>query len=197
MSMLRTFYRAVVMVAAGVIVVKGWQLYGPSTASVKAFAVEAMDKAQAAWGQSRSQTQPPATLAEDPRPQVAPLDAAAQNVAQTTAPPFAAAGGTVTAPELSAISEDGSVLVAASPAADGQSERLPQLLARLENMGCADPQLGAWGSSGKLYRFSCQAQLGDTAAFTQHFEAVAEQPVEAVEQVVAHVEAWRDRQGRQ
>jgi hypothetical protein len=191
MSALRTVYRVVVMVAAGVIVVKGWQLYGPSTETVKAFAVEAMEKVQAAWDRSQSQA-PPATLAEDPRPQAAPLNGLGQTVA-LAAPPFVAADGTITAPALGAIGDAPAFPTTAEPAAQ-ESDRLPQLLARLETMGCADPQLGAWGSSGKLYRFSCRAQLGDTPAFTQHFEAVAEEPVEAVEQVVAHVEAWRERQ---
>ena len=46
------------MVATGVIVVKGWQLYGPSTEQVKTFAVaQAMEKAQIGAGPAdRAQT---------------------------------------------------------------------------------------------------------------------------------------------
>jgi hypothetical protein len=192
MSPLRTFYRLIVMVAAGVIVVKGWQLYGPSTESVKAFTVIALEKAQAAWNSSQGESLP-ATLAEDPRPRVASLDTGGQGNSGTTAPPFVAAGGTPTAPELGPTTDAATASASAASPVDPDSERMSQLLARLDQMGCAQPQLAAWGSSGTLHRFSCRARLGDSPAVAQHFEAVADKPVEAVEQVVAHVEAWRER----
>ena len=64
-------------------------------------------------------------------------------------------------------------------------------MTRLKELGGIEPQLVAWGSSGQLYRFRCQATLADTPSFTRHFEAVAAEPPAAVEQVVAKVEAWR------
>jgi hypothetical protein len=70
-------------------------------------------------------------------------------------------------------------------------DRLPKLLARLEQLGGIDPQLAAWGSSGQLYRFRCRATLADAPNYTRHFEAVAPEPLVAVENVIAKVEAWR------
>jgi hypothetical protein len=68
---------------------------------------------------------------------------------------------------------------------------MPTLLARLERLGAIEPQLAAWGSGGKLYRFCCRAALAETPQYTRHFESVAAEPLTAVEQVVAKVEAWR------
>jgi hypothetical protein len=75
------------------------------------------------------------------------------------------------------------------------SQRMPVLLARLEQLGAVEPQLAAWGSSGNLYRFSCRAAIADSPRFARHFEAVAAQPLVAVEQVVSKVETWRTEQG--
>ena len=49
MPSLTTIFRAVVMLAVGAIVFKGWQLYGPSAEKVKSVAARAVDMAQAAW----------------------------------------------------------------------------------------------------------------------------------------------------
>jgi hypothetical protein len=46
-----------------------------------------------------------------------------------------------------------------------------------------------------MYRCQCRVALGDSPNVTRHFEAVAEKPAAAVEQVVAKVEAWRAMQG--
>jgi hypothetical protein len=45
-----------------------------------------------------------------------------------------------------------------------------------------------------MYRFCCRASWAGTPAFTRHFEAVAAEPLAAVEQVVAKVEDWRAAQ---
>jgi hypothetical protein len=86
-------------------------------------------------------------------------------------------------------------LVSIPQTASIESERMPTLLARLERLGATDPQLAAWGSGGKLYRFCCRAALAETSQYTRHFESVAAAPLVAVEQVVAKVEAWRVAQG--
>ena len=178
MTPLRTIYRLVVMAAAGVIVIKGWQLCGPTTDQVKAFAVDAIELAAAAWDRTKSPAMPPDALADDPRPPAISLNADGVSVPSVVAPPIIRASETVAAPAVNA----------PFPAAP---ERLPELLAHLQEIGGANPQLGAWGSSGELYRFSCRAQLPDSPLFVRHFEAVANEPLAAVEQVVANVEAWR------
>jgi hypothetical protein len=191
MSPLKTIYRLVVMIAAGVIVVKGWQLYGPPAEKVKAFAVSAVEMAQSAWNKSQPEPTPPV---DDPRPQAAQLVANEPDVSGDTAPLFAGAGEPVTAPALQAVDQApaepaGGQTTDATAAAPG-SDVLPQLLARLEAIGGAKPELGEWGSSGNLYRCSCRAHLAGSV-LARHFEAVAHEPVAAVEQVVASVEAWQ------
>jgi hypothetical protein len=105
-------------------------------------------------------------------PAVAPI---ALNAATSTGP---------AANQLEQVSSAGSI----------DSRRMPLLLARLEQLGAVDPQLAAWGSSGNLYRFCCRAALAGSPSYARHFEAVAAEPLAAVEQVVSKVETWRTEQ---
>jgi hypothetical protein len=206
MPSLKTLYRAVVMVATGIIVFKGWQLYGPTSEQMKTGAARALELAQDALSQVRqasaqneptnvdprsasptfaataNATIPPAQLAVAPPPS-GMINSATNSFAvpPITTPPAA----TTEAPHLLSQDQDPPTMPAA------ETEKLPALMSRLEALGVADPKLAAWGSTGKLYRFCCRAKLGDTAAYTKHFESVADEPAAAVEQVVAKVEAWR------
>jgi hypothetical protein len=65
---------------------------------------------------------------------------------------------------------------------------------RLAQLGADEPRLSAWGSGGKLYRFSCQAALGGNANFNRHFDAIAAEPQTAIEEVISKVEEWRKTQ---
>jgi hypothetical protein len=78
------------------------------------------------------------------------------------------------------------------PAAE--SGRMAMLMSRLGALGGIDPHLATWGTSGNLYRFHCQATLRDSTRLTRHFESVASEPLAAVEDVVAKVQAWRTAQ---
>ncbi len=192
-----TIYRAVVMVAAGVIVVKGWQAYGLTTDQVKAIAMRALEMAQTSLNNREQRAAASATLAADPRVAGPPL-AAAEPHAMTEPPPLYAGTDAATAGGVASLTPEkpaGGSLASAEPSAPVETDRLPALLARLEKLGVADPHLAAWGSSGQLYRFCCRAALSNTPAHARHFEAVAAEPVAAVEQVVAKVEAWRMNQG--
>ena len=180
-----TIYRAIVMVAAGVIVVKGWQLYGPTTEQLKSAGVRTIELASAVWNQTQSAG--PSNDAADPRlaAPVVPAAATAPNNVNEPAPLLSPAAPTEAAADQ--------LVNATSAQADNREidDRLPPLYSRLKELGVSEPQLAAWGSSGEMYRFCCRAALADTPAFTRHFEAVASEPVGAVEQVVAKVEAWR------
>lgn len=184
-----TICRAVVMVAVGAVGVKGWHLYGPTNEQVKSAAVHVIELAQTAI-QSRQES-PAGGTASDPRvaapPETAPP---VGSVSQTEAPrllPEAArtAGVSSSQAPITPLAER----PLASPESSGG--RMPELMARLEQLGAAESNLAAWGSGGNLFRFSCRAPLANTPAFTQHFESVASEPVVAVEQVLAKVEAWR------
>ncbi len=199
-----TIYRAAVMIAIGAIVVKGWQLYGPSVEQVKSAVVSAVDMAQAAMKNSRSpvaEARSTAGRSGAAPPFAATTPAETANSAAPATPalmPTNAASAPVDAspaPRFSQTTEPASPSVEqTSRGSTANDTRLPALLSRLEQLGVADPKLASWGSSGHLYRFCCQAAWKDSPAFTQHFEAVAAEPAQAVEQVVAKVEAWRTAQ---
>ncbi len=196
MPWLKTVYRAIVMIAAGVIVVKGWQLYGPSADQVKTFAVAALEKAQAAWDESAA-GQNAETPTADPRTTAPPLVAEQSPQAVDSIPvePAPKLVPLTNAGEITMDGVGGTTLAAPSPmAAQLEADGVAPLLARLHEMGGADARVMEWGSSGELYRCSCRAKLAETSALARHFEAVANEPAAAVEQVVAKVEAWRTEQ---
>jgi hypothetical protein len=187
------------MIATGAIVVMGWLHYGPSTEQAKTFAVAAMDKARAVLGESQRPANDPATLLADPRTMAPPLVAGQAPVVAESAP-FAPS-----APQLVPSANSGpnplpgtvdSNLATHEPSADEAQNGVDSLLAKLQEIGAADAQVGPWGASGQFYRCCCQAKLAETSPMARHFEAVANEPVAAVEQVVAKVEAWRSQQQR-
>lgn len=193
MPSLTTVSRAIVMIVAGVIVVKGWQLYGPSNEQVKNFAAAALETAQTAWnGTAASGNEPPVvdprsappTLAGNAEPRVQPLIESAPQLAPLPkeSADSSALAGTFPAP-----------VVGAPPAATDE-QMVAKLLAQLQQLGAADAHVVPWGSSGQLYRCFCKAKLAIASPLARHFEAVAGEPTAAVEQVVAKVEAWRTEQ---
>ena len=206
MPSLTTIYRAIVMLAVGAIVVKGWRTYGPSAEQVKSTVVSAIDMAQTAM-QHHQVPDEGTQMASDARG-TAPLfdkkplaseagaivpPAATLTRADTPGPPLDSISNAPIPPrpEPSTPSAETSSAV---PAGDGN--RMPALLSRLAQLGAAETKLAPWGSSGHLYRFCCRAAMTDSPAYAQHFESVAPEPVIAVEQVVAEVEAWRTAQHR-
>jgi hypothetical protein len=207
MPSFKTTYRAAVMIATVVIVVKGWQLYGPSTDRIKNFAVAAIEAAQTAWNKPHVESAQDSENPADPRTSTSPRVAAATGSPVDATPPVSAPGLILPLPSADVTTGD----VAAERAGGGNptpslpqddepgkkdatADDLPALFSQLTAMGVSDQQLTAWGSSGRLHRFSCRAKLVDTPIHTRHFEAVSERPVAAVEQVVAQVEAWRAAQ---
>jgi hypothetical protein len=201
----RTIYRAIVMIATGVIVVEGWKLYGPPTEKVKSIAINAMEMAQTALNQSEPSAADPAAPAVDPRSAAPPLAATSPAAVVDAAPPDSETpelvplpnaggndvldGGASAAPSTAAATIDNLSAQSGAPA-----DELAPLLSQLESIGGSDAQLAPWGTSGQLHRFSCRAKLVPTSAIARHFEAVASEPVAAVEQVLAEVEAWRATQ---
>jgi hypothetical protein len=194
-----TLYRAIVMLAAAVIIVKGWQHYGPSTAQMKSAARRVVDLAHSALNESEPRVEPIVDTTAGLQQQ-GPVDATDQSgsVPQSMS---SAAGTTLAAPPIFTAPDS----IAGSPvdtttaanvdlSAPRDMDQLPALLTRLEQLGGIDPQLVAWGSSGQLYRFCCRATLADAPSYTRHFEAIAPEPLVAVENVVAKVEAWRTAQ---
>jgi hypothetical protein len=198
MPSMTTVYRFVVMMGVGLIVVTGWKHFGPSTEQVKSFAVAGMEKAKAAWNASSDGPAANVSVA-DPRTATQSLvsETPASVSGATSQPPAAA-------PQLVPLANSGqdtifgagNSSVMASPgtmAAELETGGVVPLLAKLQQIGGADAKVVEWGSSGELYRCSCRAK-SDASPLARHFEAVAAEPVAAVEQVVAKVEAWQSQQ---
>lgn len=204
MPSITTISRAIVMLAVGAVVVKGWTLYGPSTEQVKSTMVSAVELAESAW-KSRQPAGDSANPAPNSSGTAAPF-AKAGPPASVDGAPLSAATLTQAAannapvdltPNSSLPANSQLLIPPADKTADtstSNDDRVPALLSRLEKLGAAEPKLAAWGSGGHLYRFCCQAALTDAPACTRHFESVAAEPALAVEQVVAKVEAWRTAQ---
>jgi hypothetical protein len=198
-----TIYRAVVMLGAGAIIFKGWQLYGPSAEQVKSAVVSAVDMAEAAWKGREGAAAETRALSAVPPPMAPPFANTTQlappQPEAVSAPLLASANSGRLPADIgaSAAIPAGPEPVAPAaekvpPASNPSDARLQALLSRLAQLGGAEPNLAAWGSSGNLFRFCCRAAIGNSPSLTQHFESVAEEPAAAVEQVVAKVEAWRN-----
>jgi hypothetical protein len=198
-----TIFRAVLMLAVGAGVFKGWQMYGPPAEKVKSIAGRAADMAQAAWKnfQGSAKDAQPAVSVPAAAP---PFAQAAQQPAGSTrivspalrAPTLLPSPPMDAAPIASATSTRSPItpLGVASPPANTTDDRVHALISQLEQLGGTDPKIAAWGSSGHLFRCSCQAPLAKSTAVKQHFESVAAEPELAVKEVLAKVEAWRTAQ---
>jgi hypothetical protein len=190
-----TVLRAAVMLVVAIVVVKGWQLYGPSAKQLKSWTARIAEQIHIALS-DQPQLAP---VAAEPASELKSSPAAPTSLPDVFAPASRLeATEFAEVPPLSPASPNRrapgtSTLAPAGQAASAESE-MPTLLARLERLGAVDPQLAAWGSGGKLYRFCCRAALADTPRYMRHFESVAAEPLMAVEQVVAKVEAWRVEQ---
>jgi hypothetical protein len=195
MPSITTVFRAIVMIATGVIVVKGWQHYGPSNEQVKTFAVAALEKAQTVWNGSPGDAASASSAIIDPRSGEPSVLGDASPIAPTAIAP---------APQLvplrseaadTATNADNSASPGMAPLTAPAGEQLvAQRLAQLQQLGAADAKVAPWGSSGQLFRCCCRAKLAESSPLARHFEAVAGEPTAAVEQVVAKVEAWRTEQ---
>jgi hypothetical protein len=193
-----TVFRATVMFVAAVMLVKGWQICGPSTIWLKSVAAQALELTQDSLiePQAVEESRSAAPVSENP-PAFADTPASLAAVGTTIAsPPIFPTGDGDAAPAVLP-----QPIAPAEPAigtSNGQSripesdvDRMPLLMNHLAKLGAANPQLAPWGSSRQLYRFCCSATLAKAPSFRRHFESVAMEPLTAVEEVVAKVEAWR------
>jgi hypothetical protein len=188
-----TIFRATVMVGVAILAVEAWQRYGPPAAHVKSIAARALEIAH----DTLNQQEPTLALTAAPPvslPTVGPELSVAASPGTVTAPPVMSAEQPPAAPPMFPLA---SAAVATPPTStdlgteQSADDRLKSLMHRLEKIGGTEPRLAAWGSSGQLYRFCCRATLNNASPITRHFEAVAAEPLVAVEDVVAKVEAWR------
>jgi hypothetical protein len=183
MPSIQTIYRAVVMVAVGVVGVKAWQLYGPTSEQVKSTLTQVVETVQSTIN---SRQPPPVNTPADPRLASPPIAATA-----TIDPPPAPSAPTEPPRLLPQSTPLGTANIEPEVAPITAPDPVPQLLSRLESLGATNTNLSPWGSNGNLYRFTCRAPLANAPTMTQHFESIAAEPAAAVEQVLAKVEACR------
>jgi hypothetical protein len=182
------------MVFAAVIAVEGWQRYGPSQAHLKSLATRALEIAHDALNKPELMPEVTTGLVPGPPGVAATFSTAPQPEVIVT--PSGDALELPVAPEIFAPTAPAQSIIAPSrerpqSATADDTDRIPALMSRLQDLGGIEPQLVSWGSGGQLYRFCCQAALDGAPNLKCHFEAVAAEKAAAVEQVVAKVEAWR------
>jgi hypothetical protein len=64
---------------------------------------------------------------------------------------------------------------------------------RLRDLGATYYLLELWGSDQRMYRFYCKMAIDGNPHFTRYFEDTHTSPVQAMQSVLAQVEAWRAR----
>lgn len=63
---------------------------------------------------------------------------------------------------------------------------------RLRELGASHYRLETWGERGELFRCTANVKLPSGRRAMRHFEATAPSPSQAIEQLLAKVEAWRE-----
>ena len=71
------------------------------------------------------------------------------------------------------------------------SDQLTRVRQRLLQLGATYCRLETWGSRQQLFRFYCRVAIADSPRYTRYFEATDVQPLVAMDEVLAEVEAWR------
>lgn len=203
MNVISTVFRLVVMVATAFACYKGWQIYGPSSTQLKEYASTALGKAQAALSESSASDAADGGAAALPfatPPLAAPAEAT-QAMSSSEAPQLVPLATATSANDLFD-SADASVASAATSdtgtaSGDGGKvvdDPLARSLERLERLGGVEASVRTWGATGGFFLCSCQVKGAEPSAMARNFEAIANEPLAAVEQVAAKVEAWRAAQ---
>jgi hypothetical protein len=93
-------------------------------------------------------------------------------------------------PELNPISP--AAPDASRPPADAsRDERFRWAETRLRDLGATHYMLETWGPDNRQYRFGCKMALAGNSIATQYFEAVKDDPWQAMENVLQQVEQWQ------
>jgi hypothetical protein len=221
MASFQTFFRTVVMLATLGLVAKAWYLYGPSVDEMKKIGARVAEVTSQTWNEYW-QKPADAPLSDDPRlprlggapapfvPQGGPMEpmphgstGALQPISNGTvqlvggmpaeivpvpSPGPSSAWPPTSPPEPTRLPPNNSL------AANSSDAQLAATLEQLTQLGVRDPELSAWGSGGNLMRFSCNMPWANSPAYSRHFEAVAATSLEAVQQVSAEIDAWRNGQ---
>ena len=190
MASIQTFVRTVVMLATLGLLAKLWYHHGPTVEELQVIGVRVAEIAQQTWTDYWQSRDANSSLAGEapvaPAPFSPPSNAlqpihAEPSATRLPAPSPIQLASAVAAPPL-------------APATSAASDPVQRMLDELTQWGVRDSQLEPWGTSGRLYRFSCSAPWARSPSFSRHFEAVADSRLAAVEQVAAEIRDWRGGQ---
>jgi len=82
---------------------------------------------------------------------------------------------------------------AAPVAAGTNDEKFRRAEMRLRELGATHYMLETWGPDNNRYRFVCKMAIGGNAEVNRYFQAIDENPWQAMETVLRQVEDWRSR----
>jgi len=135
------------------------------------------------------------TLAAASRPSVvgaspSPTPSKAQyKVAPLWAPPHGSGYASPAGPRLEAAQGSTAGAIGVSVAASLDVER-GVVEERLRELGANHYRLETWGRDG-MYRFLCNVTVHRDSNFSRYFESTDREPIRAMRDVLAQVEAWR------
>jgi hypothetical protein len=166
-------FRAVVMLLVLVGIPSAWIYYGPLPAGAQRFVDRLVEIGKGALAGETPTSQEDEWITA---PRYAFAAEPIQHVPRVTAASFTSAP--------------------ASPQTDGSlQEQLDPHLSVLRKLGATQYALEDWGQDGRLVRFRCAVALGADKDFTRQFEAVADDSLAAVRQVVGEVSSWQNARG--
>jgi hypothetical protein len=102
-----------------------------------------------------------------------------------------AAGARAETPYASKTDLVGGNVAKAAPAAN--DEKFQQAETRLRELGATHYMLETWGPDNNRYRFVCKMAIGGNSEVNRYFQAVDDDPMQAMETVLRQVEEWRSR----
>jgi hypothetical protein len=180
------FLRTAVMLLTLIGLPTAWVYYGPLPTGAQRVVDRFVEVAKQAvgWQEQQASTTHPWNLKAAPRfDDILPTNPDYVPVIQTgrTLEPIALASATLPASEKSRFDASNELAAQCEPE-----------LSVLRSLGAANYALEHWGDDGTMYRFRCELPLGEDINFTRHFEAVAAQPISAIQQVVGEVSAWQN-----
>ena len=82
---------------------------------------------------------------------------------------------------------------AGGAAGAGTDEKFRQAEMRLRELGATHYMLETWGPDNSRYRFVCKMAVGGNAEVNRYFQAIDDNPWQAMQSVLAQVEQWRAR----
>jgi len=189
MASIQTFFRTVVMLATLGLLAKLWYHHGPTVEELQVIGVRVLEIAQQAWADYWQSRDASSTLAGSAPAAPAPFAPPSDALQLIHPAPSSTRSSTPSPVELA-----GAVAPPLVPETATTTDPVQKLLDELAQSGVRDQQLQPWGTSGRLFRFACSAPWVRSPSFSRHFEAVAETPQAAVEQVAAEIRAWRGGQ---